>query len=201
VRSIAAGNFETPVPHTGSADELGELARAIEVLRQSAAATEDQSWCKAGVAAVTADIQHAATFEELGKRTLEGIANRLGGGIGRFYLLVPATRQLVPAAAHGIDPRQQDGKVIKLGEGFVGRAARDRQPVGHRTPQAAIRPNREPRRTSHPHAIAPADRRPQRGVGAVEPDEAAARDARASSSFELAPLVGCRWRSSRGTCG
>ena len=155
VRSIAAGNFDTPVPHTKASDELGELARAIEVLRQSAAATEDQSWCKVGVTAVTADIQHATTFEDLGRRTIEGIAKRIGDGIGRFYLLTPATRQLVPTAAYGIDPRQE-GKAVKLGEGLVGRAARDRQPVSHsdRVGGDYVKVGTSLGGTSHPHAIA-----------------------------------------------
>ncbi len=192
VKSIAAGNFDTAVAHTKASDELGDLARAIEVLRQSAAATEDQGWCKAGVATITADIQHATTFEDLGKRTLAGIASRIGDGVGRFYLLAGATRQLVPTAAHGIDARVE-GKPHKLGEGIVGRAARDRQPVFYNDSAGGeyVRVGTSLGGSTRPHAVAWPILARDEVVGVLEVWTKRALKSRERELFgELGPLVG-----------
>jgi PAS domain S-box-containing protein len=128
VKEIARGDFHAAVPYTKASDELGELARTIDTLRQAAAATEDTRWCKEGVAAIASDLQHAATFEDLGKRTITGLASRIGDGVGRFYLYAPATRMLNVVASVGIEGK---ARPVKLGDGIVGRAARDRTPASY----------------------------------------------------------------------
>ena len=48
VKSIAGGDYAQAVPFTEAADETGDLARSIDVLKQGAAAMEEQRWVKAG---------------------------------------------------------------------------------------------------------------------------------------------------------
>ena len=48
VTTIAAGDYAKAVPFVNAADETGGLARSIDVLKQGAAAMDEQRWVKAG---------------------------------------------------------------------------------------------------------------------------------------------------------
>ena len=55
VNAIARGDYAQEIPSTKAADETGDLARAIDVLKQGAAAMEEQRWVKPDTAKITAD--------------------------------------------------------------------------------------------------------------------------------------------------
>src|SRR4030095_158076 len=50
VKTIAAGDYAQKVPFTTAHDETGGLARSIEILKQGAAAMEEQRWVNANAA-------------------------------------------------------------------------------------------------------------------------------------------------------
>ena len=62
VKTIAAGNFAQDVPFTLAADETGELARSINVLKRGATAMEEQRWIKSTAAKLTGELQGAASL-------------------------------------------------------------------------------------------------------------------------------------------
>jgi CHASE3 domain sensor protein len=87
VESIARGEYSREVPCTDAADETGALARAMDVLKQGAAAMEDQRWVKSNAAKLIGDLQGAASLAEFGQRLISGLVPVLGGGVGAFYSL------------------------------------------------------------------------------------------------------------------
>ena len=78
-----------------------DLARSIDVLKQGAAAMDEQRWVKANAAKITADLQGAASFAEFGQRLLSGLVPLLGGGIAGVFLFEENPAQLRRIAAFG----------------------------------------------------------------------------------------------------
>src|SRR4029078_12742493 len=93
VESIAAGDYDKTVPFTEARDETGGLARSRAVLKQGAAAREQQRWVKANVSRLAGELQTADSVEEFGTRLLSSLVPALGGGGGAFFLVEGAAAQ------------------------------------------------------------------------------------------------------------
>ena len=94
VKTIAAGDYSQSVPFTNATDETGSLARSIEVLKQGAAAIDEQRWVKSSASNVIGELQGANTLPEFGQRFLSGLVPLLGGGVAAFYLFDDETGRL-----------------------------------------------------------------------------------------------------------
>ena len=128
VESIAGGDFGKEVPFTDSADELGTLARSVDVLKQGAAAMEQQRRVKSYAAELSAKLQGAASMTEFGQRLISSLVPMLGGGVAGFHVLTDGDR-LRRVASYGMagDAQATDG--FAIGEGLVGQCAAERKPV------------------------------------------------------------------------
>jgi len=129
VNAIARGNYAEEVPFTQAADETGGLARSIDVLKQGAAAMDEQRWVKANAAQITADLQGAVSFTEFGQRLLSGLVPLLGGGVASVYLTEENPARLRRMAAYGLADTGDPGNSLKPGEGLVGQCAQERKAV------------------------------------------------------------------------
>jgi PAS domain S-box-containing protein len=129
VRTVAAGDYSIAVPSTDARDEIGSLARSVDILKQGAATLDEQRWVKAGASRLTGDLQGAASIEEFGQRLLSGLMPLLGGGAGAFYVFDEKSARLRRAEAYGLAEAGQGSATVALGEGLVGQCARERQPV------------------------------------------------------------------------
>ena len=127
VRSIAGGDFSTGVPFTASTDELGGLARSVDVLKGAASSMESQRWIKASAAALTGELRGATSFAEFGQRLLSGLVPALGGGVAGFYLFESDPGRLRRVASYGLAEGGVDA--VSLGEGLVGQCARERKAI------------------------------------------------------------------------
>src|SRR5439155_18674268 len=79
------GDFAQAVPFTRESDETGSLARSVEVLKRGAASMEEQRWIKTNAARISAELQSATTFADLGQHVLSGLVPALGGGVAAVY--------------------------------------------------------------------------------------------------------------------
>jgi signal transduction histidine kinase/CheY-like chemotaxis protein/CHASE3 domain sensor protein len=129
VKTIAAGDYAKAVPFVSAMDETGGLARSIDVLKQGAAAMDEQRWVKANVSALTGTLQGAGSLPEFGQRLLSELVPMLGGGIAGFYLLDEKSGHLQRVAAYGLADGTGSVESIQLGEGLIGQCARDRKVV------------------------------------------------------------------------
>jgi two-component system sensor histidine kinase/response regulator len=127
VKTIAGGNFAHAVPFTQAADETGGLARSIDVLKQGAAAMEEQRWVKSNAAKLTGELQGAASLAEFGQRLVSGLMPVLGGGVAGFYLFEEG--RLHRVSAYGIEEASAPAESFAFGEGLVGQCAEDLRPV------------------------------------------------------------------------
>ncbi len=128
VKTIAAGDYGKAVPFVSSTDETGSLARSIDVLKQGAAAMDEQRWVKSNVSGLTGELQGAASLPEFGQRLLSGLVPMLGGGAAGYYVFDEKTGQLQRVAAYGL-AEPSGASSIRLGEGLVGQCAQERRAV------------------------------------------------------------------------
>jgi methyl-accepting chemotaxis protein len=86
VETIAQGDYAHPVPFTEATDEMGGLARSVEILRHGAAALAEERWVKVNIAKITGALQGAGSHLEFATRLVTGLVPALGGGVAAFYL-------------------------------------------------------------------------------------------------------------------
>ena len=129
VKTIAAGDYAKDVPFTTASDETGGLARSIAILKQGAAAMEEQRWVKTNAAKLAGDLQGAASLAEFGQRLLSGLMPVLGGGVAGFYRFEEDLRLLRRIAAYGLADSAASADSFRLGEGLVGQCAQERKSV------------------------------------------------------------------------
>ncbi|SIQ81789.1 PAS domain S-box-containing protein [Aromatoleum tolulyticum] len=129
VEQIAAGRFDQPVPHTEFPNEIGDLARAIEVLRVEARKVETQRWLKTHLAAISGDLQTSADLAELAQKFLSNLAPVLKLGHAAFYYHDEAASRLVLLAGYALRGPAQPVPQFAPGEGLVGQCALERAPI------------------------------------------------------------------------
>ncbi|MGE5503802.1 MAG: response regulator [Actinomycetota bacterium] len=127
VEKLAAGEHTLPVPHTDYGNEVGQLARAIDVLRIEARQMEEQRWVKTHLAAISSELQEAADPAELARRFLSTLAPLLQVGQGVFYLYQDGRLRLLGGYAFRKRKTLEQG--FAMGEGLVGQCALERQPI------------------------------------------------------------------------
>ena len=102
VNAIAAGDYAQPVPFADGKDEIGGLARSVDVLKRGAALMDEQRWVKSNAATVTAAVQGAASVSEFGDRLLSRLVPILGGGVAAFHVSNGQGGELRRVAAYGL---------------------------------------------------------------------------------------------------
>ena len=136
VEGLASGQLDVLVPHTEYPNEIGAMARSIEILQTGARQTEAQRWVKSHLAEISSQLQQAASFEELGDRLLSSLAPLLQVGHGVLYLFQESDRRLTLVASYGYRERKNLGSSFGLGEGLVGQCGKERSPITLTNPPA-----------------------------------------------------------------
>ena len=129
VKTIAAGDYAKTVPFVRATDETGGLARSIDVLKQGAAAMDQQRWVKANVSRLTRVLQGAGSLPEFGQRVLSDLVPTLGGGVAGFYWFDEKSSELHRVAAYGLSDSSVSVTPIQLGEGLIGQCAQEGKAV------------------------------------------------------------------------
>src|SRR5262249_10923211 len=121
--------YSKEVPCTESADETGALARAIGVLKQGAAAMDEQRWVKSNVSKITGEVQGAASLAEFGQRLLSGLVPTIGGGVASVYVCEESCCRRVRLAAYGLIEEAGFVPGFAWGEGRGGQGAGEQKRV------------------------------------------------------------------------
>jgi signal transduction histidine kinase/DNA-binding response OmpR family regulator len=129
VKSIAGGDYDREVPFVQASDEIGQLARSVDVLKRGAAATDEQRWLKTTVSHITAALAGAESLGEFGDRLLGAIVPALGGGVAVLYVTDGSNGEtrVRRVAGYGLAEAVTPGDSFEAGQGLVGQCARDRQ--------------------------------------------------------------------------
>jgi PAS domain S-box-containing protein len=126
VKAIAAGDYAQDVPFNQATDEVGSLARSVEVLKRSAEAMAEHRWVSASAATLVGGLPGATTLAEFGRHLLSELMPIVGGGVAGFYVLDENAAQLRRVAGFGLaDGAAPD--TFRVGEGLVGQCAQERR--------------------------------------------------------------------------
>jgi signal transduction histidine kinase/DNA-binding response OmpR family regulator/HAMP domain-containing protein len=129
IEAIAGGNYQIEVPFIAAHDEAGALARAVDVLKDRAAAMDRQRWVKTAAADLSVSIHRATNFRELAEHSLARLMPLLGAALGRFYLFHPEDGQLHIAASYGFADPKPLKETLALGETLAGKCALAKTPL------------------------------------------------------------------------
>ncbi|CAN5512324.1 hypothetical protein BH09SUM1_BH09SUM1_16860 [soil metagenome] len=129
VDAIASGDYAREAPFTDAKDEIGSLARSVEILKRGGAAAEELRKVKSSAAILTLQLQSATGLAEFGKRLISGLVPELGGGVAAFYSLAANPERLQRVASYGLASDAEAADSFKIGEGLVGECARERKPL------------------------------------------------------------------------
>jgi two-component system, sensor histidine kinase and response regulator len=126
---LAAGELDRTVPHTDYPNEIGDLARSIDVLRSEARKVAMERWIKSHQADIANELQTATSFTELAQKFLSMAAPVLAAGHGVFYVHEEEERRLRLLGSYAYRERKQLNQYFAVGEGLVGQCAMERVPI------------------------------------------------------------------------
>ncbi|MBB1075831.1 response regulator [Rhodoferax sp. 4810] len=129
VAQLAEGKLDDPVPCSDFPNEIGALARDIEVLRCEAQQMEQQRWIKSHIAEISGDLQLVSNFTDLSHTFLSRIAPLIKLGHGVFYLYEEDARHLCLLSGYAYRERKHLNQHFALGEGLVGQCALERSTI------------------------------------------------------------------------
>jgi len=110
-------------------DEIGEIARALQVFRQMALDIKGQSWIKTQVTDVSQRLQQATTHREFGQWLVSEVAPLFKVGVALFYSYDDIRLRLDLLGSYGLRLGHVAADSYLPGEGLVGQCATDRTPI------------------------------------------------------------------------
>ncbi|WP_449468253.1 response regulator [Stenotrophomonas humi] len=107
-------------------DEIGAIARALDVFRRNSLASRDANWVKLSVGEVSAALQAMQTPDDYAQALVSQIAPRIGAPIGVFFVFDEQEKELRLQGSYGFQRRKHLGLRYGLGDGLIGQAALER---------------------------------------------------------------------------
>ncbi len=169
VEKLASGQLDVLIPHADFANEMGSLARSIQVLQTGARQMEMQSWIKSNLAQTSNALQTANNFAELSRTLFSKLAQLINMGHGAFYVFEEESRRLRLLGTYAHRERKTLEQYFAMGQGLVGQCAMERSPIILTQPPADYVQIGSSLGESAPHMIAvlPVERN-ERLLGVVE---------------------------------
>ncbi|GAB0058879.1 Sensor histidine kinase RcsC [Candidatus Magnetaquicoccaceae bacterium FCR-1] len=127
VTNLAEKRFSTAVPGTERQDEFGALARSIGVLQEMARRTDEETWIKSEVNALSTHLQQRTDTESFAGQLAHRLTPLLEGRHGACYLFDEGRRVLELKGGYGLDEATLTRTTIRIGENLVGLCAQKRQ--------------------------------------------------------------------------
>jgi CheY-like chemotaxis protein/CHASE3 domain sensor protein len=102
------------------------IRRSIQIQRKEALRLSEENWLKSGLAEAGSMLRGKETLEEVGRATLEFLANNLGMQVGAFYVQLQGHLQLVATFAQAGELQSSPDR-IGLTESLVGEALKNQR--------------------------------------------------------------------------
>jgi len=134
--AIANGNYTHQVQMLSTQDQLGKaLSNMTQILREATAQNTRQNWLKTGQTQLNDAMSGEQHIAVLTQNIIRFLATYLSSQIGALYLSENATTtaatpgSLKMIASYAYTRRKHLANQFQLGEGLVGQAAWERQPI------------------------------------------------------------------------
>jgi len=129
VADLARGELDRTLPNTDFRNEIGALARDIEVLRIEARQMELQRTIKTHIAEISSELQQKENFTDLIRCFLDRLAPLIKLGHGVFYVYEAEEARLRLLNGYAFRHRKHLRQYFALGEGMIGQVALEREPI------------------------------------------------------------------------
>ena len=126
---LAAHDHTIEIRQLERRDEIGEIARALQVFQQMAIETSAQTWVKTQVSQIATELQAVSDTREFADQLTGALVPLLQGGVGVFYMYDENDRSLLLEGSYGYQHRRHLSTHYALGEGLVGQCAVERKPI------------------------------------------------------------------------
>ncbi|MCL7714769.1 response regulator [Stenotrophomonas sp. CPCC 101365] len=126
---LSNGELDVEISGLGRGDEIGAIARALEVFRHNSVTSRDETWVKLSAGEVGALLQAAATSDAYAQALVSQIAPRIDAPIGVFFAWDEDEKVLSLQGSYGFQRRKHLGLRYALGEGLIGQAALERKRI------------------------------------------------------------------------
>ena len=110
-------------------DEIGSLARALEIFKRMVIATDRSNWVKTHAGEISNQLQQVKNQQAFAETLTSVVAPLVQAGVAVFYIADGEGEQLELLGSYGFRQRRHVTPSYRLGEGLVGQAARERKPI------------------------------------------------------------------------
>jgi CheY-like chemotaxis protein/CHASE3 domain sensor protein len=110
-------------------DEVGEIARALQVFKQISLDTETQTWIRSRVSDISHVLLQATTHKEFAQWLASELVPLCKAGVGLFYSFDDARHRLDLLGSYGLRLNNRTADHYLPGEGLVGQCAIERKPI------------------------------------------------------------------------
>ncbi|MGA7437349.1 MAG: response regulator [Luteibacter sp.] len=126
---LAAHDHTIEVRQLTRRDEIGEIARSLQVFKDMSIETAGQTWLKSAITSISNRLQECTTYRDFADALVTELVTSLKAGVGVFYLYHEETRRLELTGSYGFRQRRHITTEYAIGEGLVGQAAANRQAI------------------------------------------------------------------------
>jgi CheY-like chemotaxis protein/CHASE3 domain sensor protein len=126
---LANHDHSIEVHQVGRRDEIGEIAKALQVFKQMAIDMQAQSWLKSQVSDIARKLQETTSHREFGHRLTAELAPLLHVGVGLYYLYDLRSERLDLLGSYGLRQSWNPVDMYVPGEGLAGQCAIERRTI------------------------------------------------------------------------
>jgi PAS domain S-box-containing protein len=129
VEGLAGGNLNLSIPHMDYDNEIGAMARSMQVLKDVYHQLESERWVKTHATEISVDLQKVNDYAELSQLVLSRICPLLNAGYGAFYRFDDNKNTLQLLSGYGYSSNIAPHREFSLGEGLVGQCALEQKAI------------------------------------------------------------------------
>ena len=110
-------------------DEVGEIARALQVFKQMSLDTEAREWIRSRVSEISQVLLQATTHKDFAQWLASEVVPLCNAGLGLFYSFDDARQRLDLLGSYGLRLNNRSADQYMPGEGLVGQCAVERKAI------------------------------------------------------------------------
>jgi len=126
---LAEGDHSIEPEGRARKDEIGAIARALEVFKRNSIATAEQGWVKSNVAEISSVLQTATDPGGFARELTAQVAPRIKAGVALFFAWSEEDGALDLLGSYGFRQRKHLGTRYAPGEGVVGQVGLERKAI------------------------------------------------------------------------
>ncbi|GFZ97183.1 response regulator [Dyella caseinilytica] len=125
---LADHDHDIKIHGIGRRDEVGEIAKALQVFKQMVIDSEQQTQLKSQATSISSSLQQAVNHRDFAERFTSALTPLLHAGVALFYGYDESRQRLDLLGSYGLRLQNRPDAYMP-GEGLVGQCAQTRQPI------------------------------------------------------------------------